>query len=196
MKSLLVGMLLVANWMMPSLSSSPSADLPTLYVLNNPQSNQWCGYLNEKIWRSDIDEYGALKTASVEFHETHPRLVKLTEADNPEAGDWIAYDTYSLGDDGAVVSLRRITNVLPGDVSRTEIFERHNGKLTRSGVTMKSLRSGRSVIPGKLWFPNRPLISDTGALPFSALLHHAQDIRGDVPVCVESPKSDPSRSAN
>jgi hypothetical protein len=73
--------------------SSSTTDLPKLYVLNKPQGNQWCGYLDEKRWRSDIDEYGALETASVEFHDAHPRLVKLTEADNPEAGDWIAYDT-------------------------------------------------------------------------------------------------------
>jgi hypothetical protein len=59
---------------------------------------------------------------------------------------------------------------------------------------MKSLKDGRTVAHGKIWFPNRPLISDRAALPFSALLQQAQDMRGAEPFCVESPKTDQTGS--
>jgi len=165
-----------------------SVDGPTVYVLNNPQKQQWCGYLDQKLWRSQIDENGALETASVEFSDGHPRRIKFTEEDDPESGDWIAYDTYMLDDDGSVRSLQRTTNVLPGDVSRTESFVNREGKLVKTVVTMKSLKTGRSVAPRKVWFPDRPLPRNVTALPFSALLPRIGDIHGTQPTCVSAVK--------
>lgn len=172
-----------------SWSASPgAANSPTVYVLKNPQKQQWCGFLNQQLWRSQIDEDGALETASVEFSDGHPLRIKLTEADDPESGDWIAYDTYMLDDDGSVRSLQRTTNVLPGDVSRTESFVNREGRLLKAGVTIKSLKTGRSVAPRKFWFPNRLLLRNVTAMPFSALLARISDIHGTEPVCVSAVK--------
>lgn len=185
MKRLLItGVLTITS--LQSVGAAGSAGLSTLYVLNNPQRNQWCGYVDEKRWHSDVDTYNALEVASIEFQGTHPRIIKITEEDDPEAGDWAAYDTYTLASDGTVISLQRTTNVLPGNVSRTEIFERQQGKLMRSTVKMKSLEKTQQLETKELWFPNRPLVSKRLAFPFSQLIERVAEIQGTQPLCLES----------
>jgi hypothetical protein len=185
MKRLLVTGILAITSLHPA-GVLGAAGTSTLYVLNNPQKNQWCGYVDEKRWQSDVDTYNALEVASIEFQGTSPRIIKITEEDDPEAGDWAAYDTYTLASDGTVISLQRTTNVLPGYVSRTEIFERQQGKLVRSTVKMKSLGKTQQLEKKDLWFPNRPLVTKRLDFPFSRLIQRIAEIQSIQPLCLES----------
>ncbi len=180
----------VLTWILvvTALSSFASAqtDSAMRYILHNERTNQWCAYSDQKRWSLDIDEDGALEVASVTFLNTYPSVIKLTQEDNPEAGDWTAYDTYQLNNSGEVISLIRITNVLPGDLSRTELFKRRQGRLLRQSVTTKSLSTGKPVAQAHTWFPGRPLVSNVSAFPFAALLQQVHDPIRTEPLCIKA----------
>jgi hypothetical protein len=142
-----------------------------------------------------VDEYEALEVASVTFLDAHPSVIKLTVEDNPEAGDWIAYDTYHLNKAGEVVSLERTTNVLPGHLSRTEFFVRREGKLVRQSVTTKSLSTSRPVAQGQNWLPKRPLLLKGSAFSFWGLLQQAPEVKQTQPLCIEPPEANPRQKS-
>ena len=156
------------------------------YVLHDPTKDQWCAYQDQKRWRTAIDEHGALETASVQLIELHPTVVKITDADDPESGDWIVYDTYNLDAHGTVVSLDRVTNVLSDDVSRREMFGTRDGKLFRKSVATKSLKSGRPMIAKDAWFPKVPLFGATSDFPFGEFLNRPQQVLGRDDICLAS----------
>jgi hypothetical protein len=183
-KDIVLATLLVAL-SFASPSRSQTIDSPVLYILRNEQKNQWCGYLDRSRWSSDIDEYGALQTASITFNNAHASVIKLTEEDSPEAGDWVAYDTYQLDDAGDVTSLLRTTNVLPGDLSRVESYQRRQGKLIRQSMTIKSLSTGQPVTQGHNWLPRRSVFLAEPSFPFAGLIRHVHDMKE--PFCIDSP---------
>ena len=168
------------------------ANLHSLFVLHDGTKDQWCGYHEEQGWRSDIDRLGAFETASVEFSDGYAKIVKFTEADDPESGDWIVYDKYEIGEHGAVLSLERTTNILPGDISRKEVFELRDGRLVRKSVAMYSLKTNKQVAPKNIWFPKLPLAKGVADLPFSALLNRIEEVSTRGTVCVPSPTATPS----
>ena len=141
-----------------------------LFILQKSETGEWCSYADEKQWQSGIDQFGALEAVSVTFRGDRPKTIKIAESDTPEAGDWMAYDTYELDNAGHVASVTRETRMLPGDVSRIEIFHAREGKLVRTGVSYTSLTNGHVIVPRGLWFPTRPLIARRDLFPFHVLL--------------------------
>lgn len=167
------------------LSTSEST---TAYVLHDEKRHKWCAYRDEGRWRDAIETSRSQETVSVSFKGQYPRVVKITRADNPEAGDWIINETYYLNEDGTVSSLERVTNVLPGDVSRKEVFVRINGKLLRKSVAMRSLASGGAVVdPKQLWFPHVAVAENRTDFGFSGLLQRLKEVRDQGTVCIPAP---------
>jgi hypothetical protein len=187
MKSVLIIGLLAVTTAQQSSVSRPSK----VYLLHDDKRNAWCGYSDEKLWRKSVDEIEATQVASVEFVGGHPIVIRVTTEDDPGVGDWAAYETYELSQTGKVVSLERITNFLPNDAKRTEIFQRREGKLVRTGLSIKSLRSGRPTSAPDIWFLKFPLFETASALPFSSLIDHAQEFVGPNTHCVPTKESQP-----
>ena len=180
--SLLV-LTIVAGGMVPNVFSA-GENASTLYMLLDDHKNQWCGYHDEKRWRSAIDEIGSMDTASVDFANEHPKTVKITHADEPEAGDWIVYDRYDLDEHGVVRSLERTANVLSGDVSKKEVFEFRDGRFLPKSVVARSLQSGKLIAVPNVWFPKLPKATGITDLPFGALIVRSQEVRTQDSVCV------------
>jgi hypothetical protein len=173
MKSLVtVSLLAVA-----ALQESPLSGTLKLYLLHDDKKNVWCGYRDEMQWHTAIEEVVATETASVEFEAGHPSVIKVSQEDDPSVGDWAAYETYKLNDVGQIISLVRTTNFLPNDAKRTEIFQRRNGKLVRTSLSIKSLTSGHLVVAPDISSLNFPLFQTASTLPFATLIKKSQETR-------------------
>ena len=191
---LLLQMLFLLSSPVAQAMPSPTPTAKIYFVLYDAMKDQWCGYKDEKLWRADINNLGAYETASVEMVGQSPKVVKLTEADVPESGDWIVYDVYSLSDEGIVTALVRTTNVLSTDTSRREMFKLRGEKLVRTSQTVESLKSHHEITANKGWFPPVPIASKVTDLPFSALLTRPQRLETGGQQCVKGP-SEPQNSS-
>jgi hypothetical protein len=105
---------------------------------------------------------------TVDFWNSHVSAVSLTEED--DAGDWIVYDRYSLDGSGAIRTLDRTINILPGDRSEREVFLINGGKANKRSTASLRLSTGKPIPPSKDWIPDVPVVTNVKEFPFWSLI--------------------------
>src|SRR3954465_7773238 len=113
----------------------------SMYLLEDAQGQRWCAYRSQAAWKSAVDSLQALDVARVEYRNEHSSAVNFTQQD--EAGDWIVYDRYSLGENGRLNQLRRKINIIPGDVSEEQVFEINDERANKISTVRRKLSTGK-----------------------------------------------------
>ena len=129
---------------------------------------QWCIYASESQWKLDVNSLGATTVASLKFATGHLQAVDLTHQD--EAGDWIVYDHYELGQTGDLRRDQREIRILPGDRLVEEIYLIRDGVVDKQNSSTKSLSTGQKLTNGEDWLPDVPVVSRLKDFPFAPLL--------------------------
>jgi hypothetical protein len=163
------------------------------FLLEDAEHHQWCAYGNESEWTSEVKSLTALMVATLEYSGDQVSKIAVTEED--EAGDWIVYDHYLIGDKGEIRELKRTINILPGDRSEEETYLVLDGKAKKQSSNSRKL-STKEVLPAqqeqKDWLPNVPIIPRLQDFPFAALIsgkHLEPASSGKVCVPVKQPQS-------
>jgi len=142
----------------------------SMYLLEDVPGQRWCAYRSQAAWKSAVDSLQALGVATVEYRNEHSSAVNFTQQD--EAGDWIVYDRYSLGENGRLNQLRRKINIIPGDVSEEQVFEINDERANKISTVRRKLSTGKiDGNPRDVWLPDLPVITTLQAFPFSSLLN-------------------------
>ena len=149
----------------------PTVPAKSLYFLNDPDE-RWCAFNRESEWRSEVEMLGALTTAVAKYTGSRISSIDVTTEDNPEAGDWVIFDTYSLGKDQTFQSLKRTINVLPGFTSELETWLIQNGKAIKQSSVSRDLDTlkPKPVQATGIWLPSAPIFTRLSALPFWPLV--------------------------
>jgi hypothetical protein len=163
-----LGVILLGCMLPASNGFAQAANGKKLYLLQDAADRQWCAFGRESAWKSEVQSRSALLVATVEYAGSRISTVSVTDED--ETGDWIVYDTYSLDGGGALRTLSRTINVLPGDRSQKEVFLMRNGRASRQSVTSLSLSTGKVATSAVDWLPSVPVITSVQAFPFSSLI--------------------------
>ena len=99
------------------------------------------------------------------------RLTQIDETETDESGDWMVFDNYFLDDQGQIVKLTRLINVLPGDRSVQQMFAINDGRANKTATTEKLLSTGKRLrTPNQEWLPDLPIRIGTKFFPFHRLL--------------------------
>ena len=160
-------------------------DKATIYLLHDAQKDLWCGYRDERAWRTAIGNARANETASVDFVNRIPKVVQITDANDLDSEGWIVFDRYYLSDAGVALSLQRTTNVFGDDVSRKEVFEaRRKGHLELQHVFLRSLQVDSPMARSNATFPQLPMAAKVANFPFGALIERAREVLAQDSVCV------------
>jgi len=177
-----LGLLGVSLW--PPQNPPPRNEKPVkLYALLDDKKNQWCGYTDETRWKSETDRTLAETTASIEFINRHPRVVVLWLDDDAGSGDWAVQQTYKLNDAGEILWVEAITNVLPGDFSRKEIYQRRGSRLVRTSVKLTSMTTKLPLTEKPDWTPSLPVYKTASALPMAPLIARSREILSGGTLC-------------
>jgi hypothetical protein len=152
--------------------ASAQAKASKVFLLEDAGKNRWCSYLSESTWKSKVQQVGAMRVGTLVYSDNRLSQIDVTETD--ESGDWTVYDQYLLSEDGEVVKLTRLLNVLPGDRSVSETFSISNGKATKTAMSEKQLSTGKPVSsPRGDWLPDVAIETEPKMFPFYALLSNA-----------------------
>lgn len=140
------------------------------FLLEDAKQERWCAYGNKSLWTSDVQSFAASVVATVEYSGDHLSKISVTEED--EAGDWIVYDHYAVGEKGNILGLNRIINILPGDRSEEETYIVVNGKAKKqSSISRKlSTKEVLTVQKEKDWLPDVPIVTRLSDFPFASLI--------------------------
>lgn len=158
-----------------------------VFLLEDRRSNEWCGYKDEAAWNAAVQEAGAMTVGTLTY--SGGRLSKIDVTETDETGDWLVYDQYFLNDRGRIVRLSRMINVLPGNRSVVQTFSIRDGKVTRTGTTVKDLSTGRPLTSSKpVWLPDLPIRTERRAFPFWSLLRRV-DLGAANKSCVPTPSN-------
>ncbi len=136
-----------------------------LYFLNDGEL--WCSYSTESRWKADTKPGDTVGIA--EFTNAGISRIFITTPDDPGAGDWVAFDKYSLDANGKLRSLERTVNVLPGSISQLEVWEIHPGYAVRQRSMTRDLHTLQLKEHGD-WVPDLPVFTDVKAMPVWPLL--------------------------
>lgn len=158
-----VGVALLATIAGYSQSQPPSRS--KLYFLNHDEL--WCVYSTESRWKAAATAGDSVGT--VEFVNMSISRIFLTTPDDPGAGDWVAFDKYSLDSSGRLRSLERTINVLPGRLSQLEVWEIRPGSALRQRSLTRDLETLQVKEIGD-WVPDLPVFTDVKAMPVWPLL--------------------------
>ncbi len=155
-----------------------------LYFLTKDE--QWCLYDNERKW-ADEQEAGAL-VGKIEYNGNRIARVYVTTPDDPGAGDWAAFDLYTLDAKGNFRSLNRTINVLPGNLSRLENWKITNGKALRGKVVNLDLDTHKPKQEPEDWVPELEVLQSPKELPIWPLAQNAaRSLAGTGKACVSVP---------
>ena len=142
----------------------------SVYLLEDDEHHQWCGYRTEAAWNSDIDAVSAMVSAIVDYTNDHITSIRLATVDWPGAGDWAVFDTYSLDTNGKLRSLKRVINVLPGDRSEHEEWLIQDGKATKQRSTTLSLETQKPADRPDAALPRVPIVTSLDSFAFWPLI--------------------------
>lgn len=157
----------------------------SVYLMEDDEHHQWCGYRTEIAWNSDIGAVSAQASAIVDYANDHIAFIRLTTVDWPGAGDWAVFDTYSLDPNGKLLGLKRAINVLPGDRSEHEEWLIQNGKATKQRSTTLSLETQKPAERSKTELPKVPIVTSLERFPFWPLIRDkVQEIAAMGKVCI------------
>jgi hypothetical protein len=67
-------------------AAKPPEDTSRLYILQDVENKEWCGYDTLAQWQSKVDKLAGADTAFVDFKDSHPIVVQYTQQDR-EGGD-------------------------------------------------------------------------------------------------------------
>ena len=156
-----------------------------VYLMEDDEHHQWCGYRTEAAWRSEVDAVSSSVFAIVDYANDHVASIRLTTGDTPGAGDWVVFDTYSLDANGKLRGLKRVMNVLPGDRSEHEEWLIQNGKATKQRSTTLSLETQKPAQRPDAELPRVPIITNVERFPFWPLTRDkGQEIVAKGKVCI------------
>ncbi len=175
-------LLLLLNTIFVQLASC-QAGVKKVYLLEDRAHQQWCGYKIEATWGSEKESLSALVVGTAEYRNDRLSTIALTEAG--ESGDWIVYDNYSLDREGRVQSLKRTTNVLPGDSSVEQVFTNRNGSMTIVSTTTRSLSTGDPKAVTPIDVPSVPILGNLQEFRFASLIvNRLAEIESAGKVCI------------
>jgi hypothetical protein len=110
-----------------------------------------------------------MAVGALTYSNDHLSRIDVTETD--ESGDWIVYDNYFIDNNGYVIRLSRLINVLPDDRSVSQTFSIIKERITQTAMTERVLGSGKLLIsPKPVWLPDLPIRASLKQFPFSGLL--------------------------
>lgn len=163
---------------------SGQAKTAKVFLLEDTASNQWCAYDEEAAWNTAVRDAGAMTVGTLTYSNDLLLRIDVTETD--ETGDWIVYDHYFLDDHGRIEKLSRMINVLPGDMSVSQMFSIRNGKAKKIATSEKQLSTGKPLTsPKPVWLPDLLIKTRTNVFPFSGLLEHS-DLRTASKICTKA----------
>jgi hypothetical protein len=164
-----------------SLQSLTFAADKTLYILEDPQRKQWCGFATE----SQAKSKGIINpsmAAEVSYHEARISSLRLFESD--ETGDWGVSDAYTFDATERLQTLTRVIGFIGEDIKEEQVFTILNGQSKLQRSTSHELRSGEPTEKRVGWFKASPIFTTLQAFPFSALLEKRQLIWSSGETCV------------
>jgi hypothetical protein len=129
---------------------------------------------------------GATDVASVEYSNRRIKIINTTQVD--ETRDWIVYEQYDLDDEGNIRQIKRTMNVLPGDISKEDVYVNIGGVFKNVSTESRSLTTGKKMTTESVWFPSLPLVRRIRNFSFAALIldrHSQMSLPGKV--CVSAP---------
>ena len=139
-----------------------------LYVLEDIEHQQWCGFTRRSVWHTAVNKTSALRVGTVTYVGDRISVIRVTE--EGESGDWVVYDRYFFDRSGMLRTLTRTINVLPGDRSVKQVFAIHDGLAKQQSTTSLQLSTAQPVAPSEDWFPDIPVITEVRAFPFAPLI--------------------------
>jgi hypothetical protein len=164
---------------------STQTKAPRIFFLEDNGKAQWCAFNSEATWKTAIQDTQAMTVGTLTYSDDHLSQIDVTETD--ESGDWTVYDQYFLDDQGCIVKLSRMINVLPGDRSVSQFFSIREGRATKTLTTVRRLSTGKALTsPKPIWLPELPVETSVKMFAFSRLLRYP-GLRTTIKTCVQIP---------
>jgi len=107
-----------------------------------------------------------ITVATMDFSNGHLTSIDVTTQD--EAGDWMVFDHYTLGNAGDLKELQRRVNILPGDRSVSETYLISDQKAKLQNRTTTSLSTGEKPTSSEEWLPEVFVVARLKDFPFRA----------------------------
>ena len=154
-----------------------------VYFLRDESHKQWCAYATESRFEVQIQALSAVVVGGADYVDGRLSLVRVTETD--ETGDWAVNDVYTYNKSGQIKSLKGTINILPEDSSEEQLFVIENGRVVKQQSVYRELRTGKASQKSVNWFKAPPVITTTGAFPFSDLIGSKRnEVRSKGTVCI------------
>jgi len=154
-----------------------------VYFLRDDSHKQWCAYATESRFKVQVQALTAVVVGEADYVDGRRSFVRVTETD--VTGDWAVNDEYTYNKSGQIKSLKRTINILPEDSSEEQLFVIENGRAVKQQSVYRELRTGKASQRSINWFKAPPVVTTTGAFPFSALIgSKLNQVRSKGTVCI------------
>lgn len=133
------------------------------FLMNDDQT--WCGYADEKKFQAQAEEVKPLESARLTLASGVPS--EITYQIQPESGDWVIADKYSILP--KVMKVKRATIFVQSGIEVIQEGDVRTGAASPLKITSVKNLKGQPASSENLDYPDLPIKTNISAFPFVSL---------------------------
>jgi hypothetical protein len=145
-----------------------NSDRARIYILQDEQHHQWCGYRIKTDFDQDVASVLARRVGGADYVDGRVSAVYLVTS--TETGDWEIYDRYTLDNAERLQGLQRTISVIPENTREEQVITMKDGKIVSTHSTYRDLDTGKLVPKFSSWINRPPIFTTMKAFPFVDLI--------------------------